>query len=443
MNRLSGLALLPILLSGCDGCDDDSDPRPPFNAPTLLAATAASSSRIDLTWMDNTTNEEGFILERSLDGVAFAEVATLPADTTAYSDLGLFPSTSYFYRVKAFLGSQESGWSNVAGAVTNAITWTQLTTTGPPNPTVNHAGLYDPVNNRMIVYGGVDDTFATPPNVFSLPFTGLTWSSLSAATPPNGRYWHTAVYEDSNPANPRMLVFGGEDGAFSTNNEVWAFSFTTLTWATLAVGTPKPAPRTGATSIYDPVGKRMILFGGNSGTTFLNDVWELRLTGTGAPVWSQLFPAGSAPSAREFATAVYDAFNQRMILFGGNDGAYRNDTWSLNLSGTLSWSALMPAGIPPSARTNHTAIYDAPGRRMVVFGGDNGVAGNNLLNDVWILSLSGTSTWKGIPIPAPLPAPRMAHSAVYDSVGNRMVLFAGGTDFFTPIDNQVWQLGPF
>src|SRR5205823_1070763 len=74
---------------------------PPPNAPTNLAATPVSASRIDLTWLDNSADETGFTIERSLDGVSFTFVASAAADATGYSDTGVSPATKYFYRVRA------------------------------------------------------------------------------------------------------------------------------------------------------------------------------------------------------------------------------------------------------------------------------------------------------------------------------------------------------
>ena len=89
------------------------------------------------------------------------------------------------------------------------------------------------------------------------------------------------------------------------------------------------------------------------------------------------------PSARYFHTAIYDPVRDRMVVFGGYDGALRNDVWALSLSGSPAWSALAPAGILPSARYLHTAFYDPVRDRMVVFGGRDGTSRKN---DVWALS---------------------------------------------------------
>jgi hypothetical protein len=80
-------------------------------------------------------------------------------------------------------------------------------------------------------------------------------------------------------------------------------------------------------------------------------------------------------------TAVYDPVRDRMVVFGGHgDFPFLNDVWALSLAGSPAWSELAPAGIPPSARDGHTASYDPVRDRMVVFG-----SSLDKLNDVWAL----------------------------------------------------------
>lgn len=73
-------------------------------APTDLTATPISTTEIDLAWTDNSMDELGFAIERSLDNVTFVQIATVAADVTSYSDTGLTPATLYYYRVRAFEG---------------------------------------------------------------------------------------------------------------------------------------------------------------------------------------------------------------------------------------------------------------------------------------------------------------------------------------------------
>ena len=89
-------------------------------SPSGLTATAASASRINLAWKDNSTNETGFKIERSLDGASFTQIATVGASVTTYANTGLAAGTTYFYRVRATNANGDSAYSNVARAATAA-----------------------------------------------------------------------------------------------------------------------------------------------------------------------------------------------------------------------------------------------------------------------------------------------------------------------------------
>jgi hypothetical protein len=72
-------------------------------APTALTAAARSSSRVALTWRDNSFDEQGFRIRRQVVGTATWErIATVAPDTTRFVDTGLAGNTAYRYRVQAF-----------------------------------------------------------------------------------------------------------------------------------------------------------------------------------------------------------------------------------------------------------------------------------------------------------------------------------------------------
>lgn len=93
-----------------------ADPIP--TAPSQLAAAATSSSRMDLNWTDTASNETGFRIERSTDGVNFAEIGTAGANVQAYADTTVAAGSQYSYRVRAYNATGASAYSNTATATT-------------------------------------------------------------------------------------------------------------------------------------------------------------------------------------------------------------------------------------------------------------------------------------------------------------------------------------
>lgn len=97
-------------------------PAPAPGTPGSLSANVLSSSEINLSWTDNSSNEDGFRIERRPTGGSYAEVSTVAANITSYSDTGLTDGTLYEYQITAF---------NSAGSST-AITASATTPLAPP-----------------------------------------------------------------------------------------------------------------------------------------------------------------------------------------------------------------------------------------------------------------------------------------------------------------------
>lgn len=87
-------------------------------APSGLSASTVSGTQIDLSWTDNSANETGFRVERSPDGSTWAEIGPAAADATSYSDTGLTPGTTYYYRVRAYNASGNSAYAGPVSATT-------------------------------------------------------------------------------------------------------------------------------------------------------------------------------------------------------------------------------------------------------------------------------------------------------------------------------------
>ena len=77
-------------------------------APTNLTASLATGPRVNLTWVDNATNENGFVIQRSSNGVTFIQIGTAPARTNTgsvtFPDPTVVLGNTYTYRVAAVNG---------------------------------------------------------------------------------------------------------------------------------------------------------------------------------------------------------------------------------------------------------------------------------------------------------------------------------------------------
>jgi subtilisin len=96
-------------------------PPDPPGAPSGLIASAFSSSQINLTWTDASTNETGFKIERCAGTApcsSFTQIATVGAGATTFSNTGLAASSTYTYRVRAYNAGGDSAYSNHADATT-------------------------------------------------------------------------------------------------------------------------------------------------------------------------------------------------------------------------------------------------------------------------------------------------------------------------------------
>lgn len=90
-------------------------------APTGLTATPVLPWEIRLSWTDNSYNESGFRIQRSLNGSTWNALATVGANRTSYSDMTATPDVTYYYRVLAYNSAGTSDPSNTASALLPAV----------------------------------------------------------------------------------------------------------------------------------------------------------------------------------------------------------------------------------------------------------------------------------------------------------------------------------
>jgi hypothetical protein len=245
----------------------------------------------------------------------------------------------------------------------------------------------------------------------------VAWTHVSASgTPPPPRRFFAAAYD---VLRNRILIFGGGPytGLFS---DVWALSLSgPAQWEQLSASGVGPAPRWAPSAVYDSGHDRLIITCGSTsgGYDTMNDVWALSLSGT--PTWSQLLPGGTLPPVRMMAAAIYDPNHDAVLLYGGASPGALGDLWKLALGPTVQWTDVTPSGPSPSPRWSLAAIYRSAGSpQLVIFGGWNGVYNN----DVW-----------GIDIAVGEGPPQITYlSPAGGRVGDQVTI--GGSRLANPID---------
>jgi hypothetical protein len=312
-------------------------------------------------------------------------------------------------------------------------TWTTMTSSGP-GPRDHHTIAYDASGDRFFLFGGKYPLDSGDLDAWMLP-RGGSWTKLApSGAAPIQRARHATILDAT---HQRALLFGGLDSASGEYNDLWQLSLSpTAAWSpTIAA----PSPREGSVAIADPSRSRLILFGGTRRTSpntqshvvTLGDAWSLSLP-TGE--WSAI-EAADPPAPRAFHSAVCDAAGDRMLVWGGHDTDV--DVWSLDLAPPGTWSVLAVAGTPPGARSSQATVFDPLRRRMLVFGGASG-SPPYYHNDLWALDLSGTPEWIPLAPSGTPPSAREGAVMVYDPTFDRVLLFGGHN--WDGYHNDTWSL---
>ena len=265
--------------------------------------------------------------------------------------------------------------------------------TQAPCPRVGHSMAYDAARGMVVMVGGVfdEDGLVKAHRMLSETWTwrDLTWTQ--AAETPTGRSPQSVFGAMAYDATRRKVVlFGGraedEQGNERDTDATWVWNGPQAGWHRELV--PGPSPRQGASMAYDPVAKRVILFGGVSRNVdtgevrLLADTWSWDGQG-----WAELAPTGDKPSPRAFASmATMPATSGSgggVVLFGGEVSQVPsddplassmpvgggNDTWEWSRN---IWTKREPKARPPG-RALAPLAYHEPTSQMVMFGGNIGI----------------------------------------------------------------------
>ncbi|MCA8978130.1 MAG: hypothetical protein KDC98_25610 [Planctomycetes bacterium] len=133
------------------------------------------------------------------------------------------------------------------------------------------------------------------------------------------------------------------------------------------------------------------------------------------------------------------ASNDRVYLFGGcsgnNTSVVLNDLYEFD---GISATPLLPAGTLPPARGRHACAWNSATNKLVIYGGNDRGATNNLLGDIWEYDPVANAWTDVTPTTGPAPTARQHASMAWDPITTGMLVF-GGQDSLTPTySSETW-----
>lgn len=263
-------------------------------------------------------------------------------------------------------------------------------------------------------------------SVLAQSSSGWQWRNItpSSGQMPEPRRDGEAIYD---PVGKRIILFGGNTDA-GLKTETWAFDLATQSWSKLnTVGTP-PTGRLGFDAVYDSVGHQMVIYSGQ-GAGFFNDTWTLNLT---TLQWTDVSPAtdSARPKRRYGSGAVFDPQTRSLISFAGftSEAGRFQDTQSFGLA-NKAWADWTPSGSKPQIRCLLTAAFDSANRRMIIYAGQRSGA----LDDIWSFDLASRQ-WTNL-TPAVRPPGRYWSTSFVNKNGRFLIFGGAGAGNF----NDTWE----
>ena len=270
-----------------------------LNPPTNLAATPLSNTSIQLSWADNSDNEDGFKIERKLGEYGtYSQIAVVGPNTTGYTDTGLAANNYYYYRVRSYSAAiGDSHYSNEAHALTVVVNflppaWTYLFNS-PDNMDDFAAAIAVGPDNNPVVTGyslraiGGFDYFTAKLNRAD---SSIAWSDL---------------YDD-----PDSEMDEAKCLAVDSSNNAVVSGFSSLYYA--------PA------------------------TKNINSIYTIKYPAAGPPAtWHAQYNGPGAIDDRAVAIATTtDTANNVVVLGYGKNAANNDDIYVVkyNADGTKAWS---------------------------------------------------------------------------------------------------------
>jgi hypothetical protein len=293
--------------------------------------------------------------------------------------------------------------------------WASVCSSCSPGALSNASMTYDPATGDVVLFGG--ENAAGVPQGATWTFSGGTWTEVCASCGPAARFGASMGYFTSSayPAYDGVILFGGRSGT-GFLNDTWVFASGAWSLVCAACG---PSPRMGAAMAWDVPDHQLVLAGGCGTTCPLNDTWGFSVYTGGATSWLELCRL-CAFVPRTNASIAWDSIDGYLLLFGGSGPTHdRND--ALAFDGTTNnWTTICPS-CSPTARAGAAASWDSADGFVLMFGGFNSSTGSAQDADSWDFT---DNAWYALALSAS-PTAREGAAISDDPSAGEVVIYGG------------------
>ncbi len=350
-----------------------------LSPPSNLSATAISSQIIDLTWVDQSSQETGNEIERSTSATAgFVKIATTTRQVESYRDaVGLACNAAYYYRVRATRNGRFSSYSNVAGAITRPC----------PTPTRTVTPLRTPTRTPTSLRTATRTVTPLRTPTRTATAAGATRTATRTPTPLR------TPTRTPTPTVGQPALVGFVPGLGVANDVVVSGGYAYAASAEFGVSVLDPAMPTVAGSAAEPfLGEHLAIAGNRAVATGIastgrTHLWVLDLTDRTRPViLGQLSTTIPAGGLTQFMDVVLNGTGTLAVAALGTTGV-----WVIDLTVP---SLPLVIGSYNTAGTAFGVALNAAGNLAYVADGASGLAVLSLANPR-IPSLTGTLPMSG------------------------------------------------
>jgi hypothetical protein len=249
------------------------------------------------------------------------------------------------------------------------------------------------------------------------------------------------------PVEKRIIMYGGAhwDNYYHFYDELWSYKYETNTWT--PIETPSsPRPRFNMMITYMNDRHQLFMFGGFSrGARRAGDTWIYDIDSN---TWMELHP-DDHPSPRSDASISYDPVNDIIVLFSGYlyDDSHLQDTWIYSFK-EENWIMQDPQNSPLGQYGHHMVYSDITGQLLLYPGHWCIYSNGNMINhgyggNIWEYNVL-EDRWFEYNSERTPPG-RYWGNLIYDSKENRLILFGGhgAIDYYDTwtysIEDGIWE----